>query len=493
MKRLFTFLSFLFIVSLISAQNKPDNYCGYTGKSEWLIQYQKDKHSNPSVSNRSGAITWLPLQIHVVGDDNGNGYFQPRNILDALCTLNEDFEDSDIRFYLKDDFNYLNNTDWFVHNFGNGRDMMRQNNVDNAVNAYIVEDPAGNCGYYSPGPDALAIAKNCSGKDDHTFSHEVGHYLSLPHPFVGWEGETPERGVNAPEFINGREVEKVDRSNCYQAGDGFCDTDADYLSARWTCNGDSRSSQIYLDPNGEEVSADGTLYMSYANDGCSNRFSEEQMDAMHANINDERRDLLLNPSPLPAIDPNATITLNTPDPSVIGTTEALLDWEPVPNATYYLIQVALVPNMSLVIDQGIVKGTSFLASNLMEGRPHYWRIRPFNEFNFCGDYSQIASFRAMADVTSVNDLKELADFKLAPQPVGSNEQLTISFLASQAQHYKLRMMDLNGKTVQTDQLDAFQGQVQHQMNINNAHPGLYFLEISNEWGKNGEEGDVVGR
>lgn len=479
MKSLLLSLSFTLAFTLLNGQTQPDNYCGYSGKSEWLTQYQQ----NPGVYHRSGAITYLPLQLHVVGDDNGAGYFPPQRLLDALCTLNEDFADSEIQFYLKGDFNYIDNSDWYIHNFSGGRQMMRENNVDRAINAYIVEDPAGNCGYFSPGPDALAVAKNCAGKRDKTFAHEVGHYLSLPHPFVGWEGESPERDVNAPDFINGREVEKVDRSNCNRAGDGFCDTGADYISNRWTCNGDSKSSTIYLDPNGEEFQADGTLIMSYSNDQCAHRFSSDQIDAMHANIADERQDLVFNPTPMAPIDPNVNFVLNTPDPANVGVTEALLDWEPVPNATYYLVQVGLVPNMSLIIDQGIVSSTEFLATDLQDGFKHYWRILPFNEYHFCTDYSPVADFETSEETSSVNDLRGVADFKLAPQPVQSNSTLNISFVVNDAQRFNLRLLNLNGQTQHTNYLDAYQGTINYQMNIPDIQAGMYFLEISNEQGE----------
>ncbi|MCB0663055.1 MAG: T9SS type A sorting domain-containing protein, partial [Saprospiraceae bacterium] len=50
------------------------------------------------------------------------------------------------------------------------------------------------------------------------------------------------------------------------------------------------------------------------------------------------------------------------------------------------------------------------------------------------------------------------------------------------QRFNLRLVNLNGQTQQIDYIDAFQGQINHQMNIPNVTAGMYFLEISNESG-----------
>ncbi len=80
------------------------------------------------------------------------------------------------------------------------------------------------------------------------------------------------------------EVEKMDFSNCYDSGDRFCDTRPDYLNYRWACAPDSLSVTVQKDPNGVEFRSDATLYMSYSLDVCSNRFTDEQIEAMRTNF-----------------------------------------------------------------------------------------------------------------------------------------------------------------------------------------------------------------
>ncbi|MCB0574414.1 MAG: metalloprotease, partial [Saprospiraceae bacterium] len=102
--------------------------------------------------------------------------------------LNEDYAATGIRFYFKDDWNLINSTAWYQHaNIPQGIDMMLTNNVPDALNAYFASNVAGNCGYNLPYA-GVAVAHNCAATGDHTWAHEVGHALSLPHPFIGWEG-----------------------------------------------------------------------------------------------------------------------------------------------------------------------------------------------------------------------------------------------------------------------------------------------------------------
>lgn len=121
-----------------------------------------------------------------------------------------------------------------------GEDMMDENNVDDLLNVYFVSDPAGNCGYFSPSDNGVAVAKSCAMPGGTTIAHEFGHFFSLPHTFYGWEYGIPDD--EDQEWVNG--------ANCNSAADGFCDTPPDYLDYRWNCPG-----PLQTDPNGDTFSA----------------------------------------------------------------------------------------------------------------------------------------------------------------------------------------------------------------------------------------------
>lgn len=470
----------IFFFSTTEAQNQPESYCGYHEKSEWLTKYQQNPDAYPK--RKSGAITYLPMAIHLVGKDDGTGHFPPRQVIDAMCTLNADFADSEIQFYLEDEFIYLNNSEWFEHDFRAGSQMMRDNRIDGFINTFFVDDPAGNCGYFSPGRDALAVAKSCSGISDHTWAHEVGHFLSLPHPFVGWEGTDVISSETAPNMVNGNLVERLDRSNCENAADGFCDTYPDYISNRWSCNNDGESREM-IDPNGESFRADGTLIMSYSNDACANRFSDDQMNAMHANVQDERQELLKNPTVLADVDlENGVVPITPSVGEVVTTGQTLISWEPVKNATHYYVEVSVFPNMAVLLERRIVATTELLTNELTFERSHFWRIRPFNYFDFCSPSSAVFAFE-VSSASSTKTIKEIESFVVAPIPAESGSDLLIQLTTDKSFSINASLISLTGQVLKTEKQDLNTGQHNFKFGLPDVASGVYILSLQNERGE----------
>lgn len=472
--------------SLAFAQNaKPDSYCGYTGMSDWLIEYQKNPEAYPQ--RKTGAITYLPMTVHILGDDEGDGYFGEKQIIDAFCTLNEDLLPYDIQFYLADDFNYIDNTSWYIHDFRNGRSMMNANNVDGTTNTYFVEDPAGNCGYYTGGADAMAVAKGCAGPEDHTWSHEVGHYLSLPHPFVGWEGIDVDPTQPAPSSNGNRSVERVDGSNCRTSADGFCDTTPDYISNRWSCNQNGTSAEM-IDPSGTPFRADGSLIMSYANDACASRFSDEQAAAMHANINDERPDLINNPTPPGAIDlagGGAAIYPQNEETIPFGTVE--FQWEPIPNATQYLVEITFLSpnNDNIVMSRGLVNEAKYVVDDfapIFIGRPLNWRVRPFNEFEFCAGTTDFYQF-SMSNASSVSTISEVEEVSVSPVPAQSGNQIIVGLIANETFDMQASLINLTGQVLRTQNYNMISGSQQVLFDLPVVAEGVYMLSLKNDKGE----------
>ncbi|MBK9492522.1 MAG: hypothetical protein IPO07_29840 [Haliscomenobacter sp.] len=130
------------------------------------------------------------MTIHVVGTDEGKDYLNGNVILDALCALNQKFAHANLQFFIKDDFNYINNSLLFVHDkvtFPKVPALFAKYNVSGTVNIYFVRDPMGACGYnYMPGGKSMGIvlSNDCTNGKDANWAHEMGHYLSLPHTFM---------------------------------------------------------------------------------------------------------------------------------------------------------------------------------------------------------------------------------------------------------------------------------------------------------------------
>lgn len=465
----------------------PADYCATPpGRSEWLKAYQR---SPQDYAVRTSELLYIPLTIHLVGDDEGSGFFTGEQLADALCTLNEDFLPTDLQFFIAGDIRYISNSTYYRHTFGEGFQMMVDNNVPNTVNCYFVQDPGGACGYFSPGADGVAMSKGCSGINDHTWAHELGHFFSLPHTFSGWEGTDYSPADPTPEFVNNRRVERVDGDFCENAGDGFCDTPPDYLSFRWSCNSQETSSVQQKDPVDSTFRSDGTLFMSYANDGCMNRFSEEQVDAMRANINFQRPGLTTSPFIPDLIADTLQVALSAPDSgAVIGTTSSVtLEWDAVPSAIGYAVDLDFyIPfnGSSLNYRSSTTATNSLTLDNLQSDRTYIWRVRPFSRYDGCTSFSAPSAFTIETSVDSENLEADYPSLALFPQPIQAGQPLNIRIYTPVSSTAAVRLFNSSGQLVRIDQYDARAGTNEWAMPIANLIPGLYLLEVvtaSSRW------------
>lgn len=477
-------LFFLLFGGTILAQDLAP--CGTDlGISSWLRDFQSRIHSTP----RTEGIIYAPLQIHILGTDNGSGYFSYNSAMRAFCELNDDFVPSEIQFYLAGPVNYIDNTEYYDHeSFSTGRDMMLENNVPNAINCYIVESPAGNCGYYSPGPDAIALSKSCVQPGDNTWAHEVGHYLSLPHPFYGWEyrDENIPHDFDdpAPEYWTagwGTDyfVEKMDGSNCEFAADGFCDTAPDYLDYRWTCNIDGVSAVTQHDPNGVPFTSSGDLFMSYSNDFCATRFSDDQTAAMRANMEEQRPNLISAP-PLDnsiVIPEQETTTVLSPDSEVIvETASVLLEWEAVPNATHYLVQVNPFSIFSIVFNQYIIDEPRLIFENLQANKTFYWRIKPLNNYYTCSDFMEPNTFETGL-ISSTSDLLPGEQLRIYPNPASKSNSTQLEVVSNTSENANWQVLNTTGQVLKAGQFETISSLQRIDLPTKNLSPGLYIIQV----------------
>lgn len=405
----------------------------------WLISWQAQRDQ---MAFRSADTLYAGIQVHLVARNNGTGRFPPERLLDAFCRLNEDYGPAMVRFYFKNDWLLPNNTAWYDHNdIPAGIDMMLTNNVPDALNSYFVSDPAGNCGYNLPYA-GVAIAHSCADPNEHTWTHEVGHALSLPHPFIGWEGTVYSYAVPTPDFqtydytyfhdtlettvpapLDTALVERYDGSNCGIAADLICDSRPDYLSYRWDCDAQGESLVTLKDQNGNNFKADGTLYMSYSNDVCSNRFTDDQIAALRANLLTEKAAWLSPGPPEPDITELPQLLSpaggeNTPS------TNVSLHWSPVPGATHYVVQVARFNNYLIKNYNEVVTDTSFVAASLPPGYTYYWRVRPFNYWYTCTSFTSNESFFALP-TSATQEQDGEAPFRCFPSTLTPGQPLYV--------------------------------------------------------------------
>ena len=465
------YLIFLLSFSFnLSAQTSLDlNPCGTPAfKSEWLQQYQ----AAPEQYYRgAGVVLYVPLTVHSVGNDGGTGHMEFIYILNALCILNEDFVDSEIQFYLEGDIVMHNNSYWYNHDWDGGTEMMNTTRVEHTVNCYIVNDPAGNCGY--AWWNSVALAKSCISDGDHTWSHELGHHLSLPHTFYGWEGIDYDSETPTPlSTDSGIPIETMDGGNCNLASDGFCDTPPDYLSYRWVCS-DGMSTVEQVDPNGIPFQSDGSFFMSYAFDNCSNRFSEEQNDAMRAYLFNEEPDLLENQNPLPEVSEETTL-LEPLNGAFVPAAQVSLSWEPVENAEKYLVQLSRYPWFGNNVYDGTVYD-NMLTLDLLPEEDYYWRVKAFNEYFFCSPLTALSSFTTEAS-TSTEDLAEEVLW-VYPNLLSAGETINISAPALVGLDIEIKINSISGQLLSHQKIS---GNINEKIQLSApVESGIYFMTINN--------------
>lgn len=447
-----------------------DNYY-----SPWLRSYL----ANGAPAARSGEVLYIPVKIHLVANTDGTGEMGLNTLYKSFCRLNLDFEATEIQFFIEGDINYINNSAYFDHDFSTGWNMMSNNNVDNAINCYIVDNAAGACGYFYPGVDGIALAKGCTQPNDHTWAHEIGHFLSLPHPFFGWSSvDDLDFTLPAPEFVGEIEVEYADGSNCQTAADGFCDTPADYLNYRWSCNNDGYSAVTQIDPAGETFTSEGRFFMSYSNDACANQFSGEQTNAMRANLQQLRTNLLTT-SPGEVVIPlteEATIVSPLEGSLIEGTGSVRLEWEPIPNAEKYIVQVNPFPIFSIVFNEFIVEETFVDFENLIADETFFWRVRPYSSYYTCHGFTGAASFDTGSNIVSTFELKEGESLRLFPNPVKNGSLwMDLTSLTSTDAHWEIT--DLSGRTLQKGEENVITGEQKILINTQNFADGMYVLGL----------------
>ena len=486
--------SFLLLALLagffVSAQQEADNFCGYTGQSPWLDWYQRNTALfNKADGDADTTMLYVPVTVHIVGNNSGSGYFQTDKVLQAICGMNEQYAPAHIRFYLMpgDAIRYHNNTNWYEHDWDAGKQMINSvlPGIRNRLNAFVVSDPAGNCGY--SWQDAIVLKKACSSDGNTTWAHEAGHHFSLPHPFSGWENFDWNYNEPAPLKINNREVEKMDSSNCYVGGDRFCDTEPDYLHDRWSCNSEKRSQILQHDPNNVAFRSDASLIMGYASDACASRFTEEQIAAVRANLKDEHKSYLQTTPQFIEIDDNAQVQLISP----IDTTETVqfnhieLKWQPVPNAKYYTVEVSPSKFFSAKFYFETFENTT--SATITKGIPNnwnlYWRVRAYNDWDVCQPYdqAQVGVFRTQ-NLSATNDLERAAIIQLAPNPVFAGVPALLNIDSDQAMNLSINMCDAAGRICYRQQYRLSNGSNQFEIPTANLNAGIYSILLQNEKG-----------
>lgn len=452
----------LVFVLIFSQQIWAQNHCGteFTeAQKQNILRYRQ--MSQP----RSSALVdkFIPLNIHLVGDDNGNYYFRKDFLIETLCQLNEDFKPTGFHFFINGEINYIDNSNLnYADDFNVSFTSYK---LPGGLNIFFASSASGACGYYTPWSDYIVMANFCSQPGDHTLTHELGHLFNLPHTFVGWENG------NIPSSF---EQELVDGSNCATSGDLFCDTRADHIAYRWGC---PYSAFVY-DLNNERVIPDSSLYMSYSIDNCMDRFSGEQMQTMRDNLQFDRPGLALN-----ALDTNSfsqPINLISP----VNGAENLpanginFVWNKVQGAEYYYVQVSRTNYFNATIKEAFTTDTSIFVSGLYQNRMQYWRVKAMKKGNICSNYTY-GTFHTAGPTDIFENNFDNKNLTIFPNPVNENSSFTIIINDKNFEMLNnYEIIDLKGKLIQSGNISG----KNNTINLINISNGLFLFKVQNKDG-----------
>lgn len=454
------FIFMLLIVTTIST-TYCQSVCGtvYTDEMyEQLLQCT----SNQLPANKNTALSYIPIQFHVVGHWDGSGYITGSLILKELCFLNEKFKPVNMHFYLYKEFNKINDSYFYTHtpNDQASLDAMEGFNVSNVVNIYIVDIINGGtggtiAGYYSPARDAVVIRKNFIGQGYTTLTHELGHYFDLPHPFeTKWGIENVARsGVN---------------KNCATAGDLFCDTEADFQDYPWSCP----YSDSIKDVNGDLYIPDPTLFMSYSDNNCHTRFTAEQINAMGNYLN-FFRGYLLN-YPLPQTDSLSIPTLLFPNSNATNVEYNVpFYWNSVPGATHYDLQISKSISFTTLNFDICTTDTSFIAG-LEEDTKYWWRVMAYTNGNTCNTYTFPQKLTTGFDpgpYVTISPSENNTPLVIFPNPIVNQE---VFFIRTTKELNNIQLFNINGEEIYVDYNSS--NKFIYSIKLNKLNKGIYFIK-----------------
>jgi hypothetical protein len=373
-----------------------------------VFQQKLQSANHPSLQK---STQFVPLKVHIVGNSAGVGYYSINNLMLALCEINERFASVGFHFYLAQPVTYINDDALNRADFDAIYDVAYAAKVPGMVNVYFHN--AGNvwCGVYFGDLDIVLVKNSCQMPMATTLAHELGHFFGLPHTFLGWEGG------NTPASAD---IERLDGSNCRSAGDGFCDTKADYVSQRWSCP----LSYNLTDPIGQIFKPDSSLYMNYASDNCHSRFSAEQILAMQNDLLSRR--ISKTSAFNSVLTPPQKITPLNLD-SNVNTKNTLFKWNAVPNAFAYHLQIARFGDWNFLNVDRLLTDT-FAQVNLFGNWPFAWRVKAISEGNTCSVFGSIDTFYTSEQQTAVSEITGANLPSLFPNPVRKDDVLTLTNL-----------------------------------------------------------------
>lgn len=497
-QRFLLFFTALFLSLIIVTAGSAQVFTACGTENQHLIIERLQKNRAEFLNRplaRTQMPTYVPVIYHLVGDNSGNERANLKDVLEMHCFLNNFYDTLDMRFYITD-LNYIDNST--IHTdprSANSRVRIRLAKRNNAMNIFLVKNIGGGAqggstlGYYVPGDDYIVIQENQINGFASTLAHEVGHFFSLAHTFYGWENTVYDASQPTPTFVtlsNGQRimVEYVNRNrNCNNSADGFCDTPPDYLlgfqNPAGGCNPYNGPAK---DPDNVPVDPMENNLMSYFERCPVYRVTQEQTQAMQQDLQSTARSALRTGWTPPSISVDDDIRYRTPNnnASLPVYVNIDLDWDDVPGATHYLVEIDRINTFNRDVLSFVVDESFLTVPELRQNFNYYWRVTPYNPYYTCAT-GQFQRFRTGDQVTSVNNITGLDYWAVVPNPLTSGPA-TIKVDNTEAIEGTMSVIDLQGKILWQNTLQLTPGTHNIPVEFSGTNAGIYFVRLESNRG-----------
>tara|TARA_Y100000385_G_C13096242_1_gene641509 strand:- start:1580 stop:2971 length:1392 start_codon:yes stop_codon:yes gene_type:complete len=282
---------------LISIQSGNTQECA-TIPSEKQIAYTRSFELGNTRNLRiAKGIVDIPIQIHIITDEEGNGAIDQELLSKYIVELNDIYLKANIRFILNGPIRTLKSSKYHQFDIELEEEMASKNDLSNALNIYIPESIVGGYYGYTYHPEKAHKNRMVISQDgfhnQSTFPHEMGHFFGLYHT----HGKGNSQSQNNEPIARNSDKNNNGIVDCYETGDDLCDTPADpnlgLEEYREYClENCEMQSKIPNQTTGEYYEPLITNIMCYnKHPSCRREFTQEQLTRIAQTARNERKHL----------------------------------------------------------------------------------------------------------------------------------------------------------------------------------------------------------
>ncbi len=486
-------IMFVFLLLTSFYASGQNGFCGTVDDGSMRERLLRNRALVDRIEIREDEWIFVPIQFHIVTKSDGTGGIDEAKVIAELCNINTRYAPYKIKYYLNGDFNYIKSTRLYNAPgsiLGVNKIKTNKKKYPNAISMFIVDNiPSDNeeggevLGYFSPPLDVLVVRKSQFAINGQTTVHELGHFFTLDHPFLGWgcapyDPEKHGNPVNILETECGFEIEFADGSNCETAGDMICDTPPDYMTGITDENRDCKMDYVVLDYHGDTVKTMTNNYMSYYFNCYDYKFTPMQIEAYKSSFYSKDRDYLRQGQVEPdtsALDLSEFNMITPKNGSKLEHyDEVYLEWTPVENAFGYIVHVE---RQGVDILSQVVNGKSHALIKGLEPEKWYrFKIIPYSKTDGCTIESELYKFRTGKWTVSNKEIAEADGISVYPNPV----QGDLLHLDSHENYgnVQYKIVNVLGKVVDSRSININGGV--STIDVSNIVTGYYNLVIETE-------------